>query len=310
MKNITIVTHLYAGGNKGKGVLSKLQSACNKNNINYKIYISNYSGHTKLLIKEASKSIKDINSERIVVVGGDGTLNEAITGLKEENLNIPISYFPAGTGNDFARSLNLEINEEKFIEKLFNSQEENVELIKAKDNNEIYYALNGLGIGFDALISNLVNISKKDRASKLGRLSYLSKLLSAYKNRKLFSVDIIVDNVIKLKFNDVLFSAFMKNQYFGGGIKINPQAKENNNEIALIIAQNVNLIDVARILPHILFTEKHFKKTKKLQRVVGEKFIFNIKTKNLLQFDGETRKVNNINLEISITNHIFYLVRR
>lgn len=308
MKNIAIVTHLYAGGNRGKSVLSKLQSACNKNNIKYKIYISNYPEHTKTLIKEVANTIKNLKTDRIVVVGGDGTLNEAITGLKEENLEVPISYFPAGTGNDFARSFELEHDENKFIEKLFDSQVENIELIKATINNDTIYALNGLGIGFDALVSNLVNISKNNRKLKLGRLSYLSKILSAYKKRALFSIDVVIDDMIKLKFDNVLFSTFMKNKYLGGGIKINPHARKNNNEISLIIAQNVNIDDVVKILPHILFTEKHFEKTEKLQKFIGKTFYISINTKNLLQFDGEIINLDNMELKLSITTYPFYLI--
>lgn len=42
--------------------------------------------------------------ERVVCIGGDGTLNETIAGLLQAQLNIPIGYIPAGTTNDYASS--------------------------------------------------------------------------------------------------------------------------------------------------------------------------------------------------------------
>ena len=45
--------------------------------------------------------------ERIVCSGGDGTLDEVVTGFREAKLNLPLGYIPTGSTNDFARSLNI-----------------------------------------------------------------------------------------------------------------------------------------------------------------------------------------------------------
>ena len=47
------------------------------------------------------------NSERIVCSGGDGTLDEVVTGMREADLHIPLGYIPAGSTNDFARTLGI-----------------------------------------------------------------------------------------------------------------------------------------------------------------------------------------------------------
>ena len=43
--------------------------------------------------------------DRVVCAGGDGTLNEVVTGLLQHTDRIPLGYIPAGTVNDFASSL-------------------------------------------------------------------------------------------------------------------------------------------------------------------------------------------------------------
>ena len=45
--------------------------------------------------------------DRIVCSGGDGTLDEVMTGLMQAKLHIPIGYIPAGSTNDFANSLGI-----------------------------------------------------------------------------------------------------------------------------------------------------------------------------------------------------------
>ena len=45
--------------------------------------------------------------ERIVCSGGDGTLDEVVTGMRNAHLTIPLGYIPAGSTNDFARSLGI-----------------------------------------------------------------------------------------------------------------------------------------------------------------------------------------------------------
>ena len=43
-----------------------------------------------------------------VIVGGDGTINEAISAyMQNETQSTPVAIFPGGTGNDFCRSLNI-----------------------------------------------------------------------------------------------------------------------------------------------------------------------------------------------------------
>lgn len=54
----------------------------------------------------------------IVCCGGDGTLNEVINGVTEAGLQVPIGYVPAGTTNDFARTLGLPKRVEKCMDRI------------------------------------------------------------------------------------------------------------------------------------------------------------------------------------------------
>lgn len=58
---------------------------------------------------DATRKIKEDGAEydRIVCSGGDGTLDEVVTGMREERLSIPLGYIPAGSTNDFASTLGI-----------------------------------------------------------------------------------------------------------------------------------------------------------------------------------------------------------
>lgn len=58
---------------------------------------------------DATRKVREDGAhfDRIVCSGGDGTLDEVVTGMREANLNIPLGYIPAGSTNDFARTLGI-----------------------------------------------------------------------------------------------------------------------------------------------------------------------------------------------------------
>lgn len=58
---------------------------------------------------DATRKVREdgANFERIVCSGGDGTLDEVVTGMREANLHMPLGYIPAGSTNDFARTLGI-----------------------------------------------------------------------------------------------------------------------------------------------------------------------------------------------------------
>ena len=58
---------------------------------------------------DATRKVREdgANYDRIVCSGGDGTLDEVVTGMREAHLHIPLGYIPAGSTNDFARTLGI-----------------------------------------------------------------------------------------------------------------------------------------------------------------------------------------------------------
>ena len=101
----------------------------------------------------------------LVSVGGDGTVNEIISGIVEKEFDIPLAILPGGTVNDFANHLNLPQSTHQFIQMI-----ENMKIMKVDVGqvNDSYFA-NVIAGGMFSDISFQVTKAEKER---FGPLAY------------------------------------------------------------------------------------------------------------------------------------------
>lgn len=107
MKKLLFVFNPYAGKAKVKGRLSWILDYFIKQGFRVEVYVTQQPGDgTEMIARLAGEM------DYLVVSGGDGTMNEAVMGLMQipKEKRPPLGYIPAGTTNDFARSLNLPKN--------------------------------------------------------------------------------------------------------------------------------------------------------------------------------------------------------
>ncbi|MCU5745814.1 diacylglycerol kinase family lipid kinase [Staphylococcus sp. SQ8-PEA] len=102
----------------------------------------------------------------LFILGGDGTVNELVTGVMQHELNIPIAVIPGGTFNDFTKTLNLDGDYTKACKQLLNAEPEPYDVIKVNDE----YALNFVGMGL--IVQNAENVQEGNK-DLFGRLSYI-----------------------------------------------------------------------------------------------------------------------------------------
>lgn len=313
-KQLYIIAHIGSGGSNGKKMLDLLIENCNKKNISYILKVSEFKGHTIQLIEEMSNII-DTKFQRLIVIGGDGTLNEAVNGLKKINSDIPVAYLPAGTGNDFAREIGITKDVDKFLDSLLNLENPtNLEILELKDlkTNNTTCSINSVGFGIDALIVYLTSHSDKKKILKklgLGSLSYFVYIFEAVKKHNNFNIQITKSDGQILEYKNVLIAAMMNHPFFGGGIKIDPLSSSNNNEIGIVIANNIKFMDLIKIVPRILFHGDHFEKYKKIFRISDNSFTIKIENPQYMQIDGETFGLSEYNLSIKLTSHNFWVCK-
>ena len=253
--HLIIIANPFSGGGKGKKQFDCLVNYCLKNNIIFSTYLTQYAGE---MIKMIPRIIQNLSSEqKIIIIGGDGTLNEAISALIQFNQEIPVAYLPAGTGNDFAREMKLTHDIPTFIKHLQNETIKNLEIISyhEKMSHKKGIAINSLGFGIDADICQLNTFQTKSQKKRFGlnKLSYLTPIIDAFKRHQKFQASIqINDEPVQIADKNLLVGLF-NHSYFGGGIQFVPTAKQNSHHFEVVVARDVTTKVILKAFPFILW---------------------------------------------------------
>ena len=184
--------------------------------------------------------------ERIIVVGGDGLLNEAVNGIMgaiEGNFssNFALGIVPTGAGNNFAKELGI-----KNIKEAFSVIKQNKKiLVDLGKVNDRYFA-NCVSFGFDALINKIANDLKTKYQFLPRNLSYLltaiGKIIIGIPN---FPVQIKGEKNYQ---NKVILAAITNSPSYGGIFKINPNAIINDGKLNLCYITPLGRIRAFEIL--------------------------------------------------------------
>lgn len=164
-------------------------------------------GHAEDLARSSAKDGVDC----LVVVGGDGTLHEAVQGIAlSETALLPV---PTGTGSDFVRCLpNMSIDSALEIAKSGNF--ERIDLGLAIWQNGMRYFLNILEIGFGSVVMDYVNSHKRTKGSfNRGVLASLIKLRP---------YELTVESGEYSGNVSIIEMVIANGRYFGGGMLASP----------------------------------------------------------------------------------------
>jgi len=180
----------------------------------------------------------------VAAVGGDGTVNEVSAGLVDTSTTLAV--IPTGSGNGFARHMNIPCNVKSAI-KLINNG--NLTTVDSVEMNGMPF-VNVSGIGFDAEISHLfANYGKR------GPLSYAQIISQEFSKYKPIEYDIIVDGV-EFRFPAFLIS-FANSSQWGNNVYISPKASTDDGKLDVCILSPFKNIEVAQIVTSMLAGQTH-----------------------------------------------------
>ncbi len=194
--------------------------------------------------------------ERVVVVGGDGTLNECVNGFFSENgdhflgTNVSLVLYPAGTGGDFCRSIGMDSDSMQDI--MQDATERRIDLGRVtfadpRGASRSRYFVNISSFGASGLVVDRVN-----RTSKVlgGRLSFLLGTVQGLVTYRHQRVRLQVDDAFdeELLVNTV---AVANGRYFGGSMKMAPNALVDDGLFDIVIVENFGLRDFLRYGMHL-----------------------------------------------------------
>jgi len=235
MKHLFIVNPV-AGKGKALKVLDKIRNIIRKKTGDFDVKLTEHPGHATEIAREYSEK----GVERIYSVGGDGTLNEVLNGIAGTGSSLGV--IPAGSGNDFSKSIHKVPDVDKIIEGTISNSSTPVDIAKLNDR----YFLNVSSLGFDAEVAYCANRIKNKSIIPSSISYYLSILLTLGKCQS-YRMQIDIDGT-SLE-DDILLAAIANGRYYGNGILPAPQAKIDDGVLDVCLVRKKTRLDILRLFP-------------------------------------------------------------
>ncbi|MGG3912840.1 diacylglycerol/lipid kinase family protein [Rossellomorea vietnamensis] len=208
----------------------------------------------------------------LAAMGGDGTINEAINGMAEQEYRPLFGLIPLGTVNDFARALNIPMEPEEAIDIFKQNHVQKTDVGKLNDR----YFVNIVAVGALAEASFSTPVEQK---SKLGPLAYIIEGMKKMKEKQPFELKVQSEHDWK---GEALLMLVALTNSVGGMETIAPEAEVNDGKLHVFIIKDMALPKFLLLLPKILLGELaesehvHYMKVTKLQANSPYKMIANV----------------------------------
>lgn len=220
-------------------------------------------------------------SDKIVLLGGDGTLNVFCNNLRGCDVNNEIYLFKAGTGNDFLRDVcGCDFENTKILK--INEYIENLPVVTV--NSKEYLFVNNVGFGIDGKVCTAAEDLREKGKKSINYTTLAIKLLLT--NYKPNGATVVVDNK-RRKFKRVWMAPVMNGLYYGGGMMPTPQQDRKSDLVSTCIVHSTNPLQTLIIFPSI-FKGEHVKHTKKVANFSGKEIEIEFDAPQDVQIDGET----------------------
>ena len=225
-----------------------------------------------------------------IVVGGDGTLNEVTNGIMSQThcptSDITLGIIPNGTGNDFARTLNIPHSINALASIIKNHKKTLIDIGRVKyksgSKTDNAFFINMLGFGFDVSVNKLaIQLSSSGYKGILIYLYCMIKTVISYKKR---DVSIKVDNTIH-SFPKTFSICIANGIFHGGGVRQAPNANPSDGIFHVSVIHTLKNISAFLNLPNFYsgkFIEKSF-----ANELTGKSFELLSENNVEVELDGE-----------------------
>lgn len=229
----------------------------------YKAYFSKKAGDVIRLAHQITSHAEDGKMLRLIVLGGDGTVNETLQGISSFE-RVAIGYIPTGSSNDLARDLG--IPREPLAALLHILSAEKDSRIRIMDRGIVKFAGKersfavSCGLGFDAAVCAEAMRSRiKEVLNRigLGKLTYLGIAIKQLFAAKPISCRLYLDDNEPIYIRKILFAAVMNHRYEGGGFQFCPAADDTDGIFDLCVVASLPKLVILFALPTAFFG-KHF----------------------------------------------------
>jgi len=273
---VSVILNPKAGRGKAERHLPEVLKILEEKDVKYNLYRTEYQGHATEIVEK----IINQNPEKLLVLGGDGTINEVIQALAGSEISLlPL---PLGTGNDFVKYVYPRKKFDTILkEKIKSNKSIKIDLILLESTGLKRYFINGMGIGFD---SEVLKNMKRIKLLKGDFLYTAATILTFFKFKGL-RLKVTLNNMKKTLEKHFLLFNVGNGQYLGGGFRLFPLAKLTDH---LMDISMITPVGVVEFFGSLL---KAFKGThiyrKEVSYLKDSEILVESKNPFVLQVDGE-----------------------
>lgn len=268
-----IINPASRSGRGAKIWSEQIEPALKESNAVYQTYFSKKAGEVKHLAAQITAEHPDDPDLKLIILGGDGTVNEALQGIADPS-KVILGYIPTGSSNDLARDLNIPKEPKAALDLILRDAAPRVMdlgrltyLDEDQPEESRLFAVS-CGIGFDAAVcAEAMHSPIKDTMNRigLGKLTYLGIALKQLITARKVSCTLTLEDTVhnrqeNLALPRFLFVTCMSHRYEGGGFKFCPSANDHDGVLDLCSVGNISKGLVLLALPTAFFGKHYFVK--------------------------------------------------
>lgn len=239
MTKAVLIVNPSSGGEKGKEYTVLAQETLESMYDSVSVKETAKGGDAEQFAKAAARE----RVAAVFVMGGDGTVNEGICGLAEEEYRPKFGIIPLGTVNDVGRALGIPLNPEAAIRMLPKAITKELDIGKVNDS----YFIDVIAIG---KIPEAVKNVGTEQKTRLGALAYFIEGAKAFNVSQSYPFKLTLDDEV-IEQESILLLIALTNSV-GGFENMLPQAKIDDGYLHLIVLKGSTLMDKVKLIPKVI----------------------------------------------------------
>ena len=224
-----IIVNPMAGSREMGGIVDYIGNRLSGDKLSSRLFHTEFPGHARDIAEKICGTV-----DRIIIVGGDGTINEVVNGIVESGSRITVGIVPAGSGNDAVKGLNIPEDIRENIAAILGGHTREVDVGKC---NERYF-LNIMGVGFDAAVGAKMHQLRMKAKKIKGSSFYNRALLHSILHYRSVPLKVEVDDHC---FREDFFLVSIANgTTFGGEYIIAPMADMSDGYLRAVCISDIS----------------------------------------------------------------------
>jgi YegS/Rv2252/BmrU family lipid kinase len=286
MKHLFIVNPAAGSRDRTAEYSEVIHRICREKGLDYEIRVSTAPGECTRIAREAAETGEEL---RLYACGGDGTLNEVVTGAAGCP-NAAVTVFSGGSGNDFVKLFS---DPKAFfdLERLLDAEEATFDLIRCNDD----IAMNTCSVGLDARIGTDVSRYKRLPLLHGFRAYAASTVVNVVKGiAEHYVVEVNGERIDA----DQTFVCVCNGRYYGGGFNPVPEADPSDGLLDVLLVKKISRLRVPAVIGK--YKDGRYKELSDIARHLRTDCIKVICDKpSPVSLDGEMRMAKEVTMRVA-----------